>query len=228
MHPAHIQPHPSCCYFVTLCVINVTTMTTITSMYLFLRLHLQLLFQFSPINVPFCSAVYYVFLDVGTFPAKSGRSRWDVYPNQIQVRSNMLKIDENWIFFWLTWEAILQIQNSPTLDTNHFAEKKSTTNATHHACQDGSFWKVTGTYEVHCLPQGAKHEKTFSHWVISDYDQGVNTKLESDLELVYAKKKSVSSLTVSFFVGSRKWGIEMFAWRKCILVFGYLSFKESM
>ena len=176
------------------------------------------------------------FFDVGTFPAKSGRSRWDVYPNQIQVRSKKLKIDEHWIFFFDSHgkpsfkSRILQLytQIATSNDTNHFAEKKSTTNAAHHACQDGSFWKVTGTYEAHCLPQGAKHEKTFSHWVISDYDQGVNTKLESDLELVYAKKKSVSSLTVSFLVGSRKWGIEMFAWRKCMLVFGHLSFKESM
>ena len=147
--------------------------------------------------------------------------------------SNGIDHVEHWIFSPHMDGDILQIQDSPTLYTNRHIQwhqtpspkKTSTTNATHYACQDGSFWKVTWTHEAHCLPQWKK--KTFSHWVISDDDQRgflkVFKRLESEWNLVHAKKKKVLHPAVSCWRVAVKMELKFLPGGNAFVVFGHLS-----
>lgn len=86
--------------------------------------------------------------------------------------SNGIDHVEHWIFSPHMDGVILQIQDSPTIYTNRHIQwhqttspkKTSTTNATHYACQNGSFWKVTWTYEAHCLPQWKNVQPLGDQW----------------------------------------------------------------
>ena len=145
--------------------------------------------------------------------------------------SNGIDHVEHWIFSPHMDGAILQIQDSPTLYTNRHIQwhqtpspkKTSTTNATHYACQDGSFWKVTWTYEAHCLPQWKKRSAT--RWPLMTIKRFLKVfkTLESEWNLVHANKKQGVSSRCFLLEGSSKKKIAMFAWRAYISVFGHLS-----